>query len=99
MADKAKRLRKILDKKDLRGKLKSVDTLEEAHLILIDDRKYNCAIKLVGKDSYLGSLEYYEHTFPAEHIHFLVATNPRDRCHIEKHLLSNAFANMKITPK
>ena len=99
MADKSKRLRKILSKMRMKGMLKSVDTLEEAHLILIDDRKYSCSFNLVRKDFYLGSLEYYEHTFPAEQIHFLIATNPRDRAHIEKHFLSNAFANMKHASK
>ena len=94
MADKAKRLRKILDKKGMKGKLKLVGSLEEAHLILVDDRKYSGKIKLIGKDSYLGMLED-GHTFPEEHIYFTVSTNPRDKWHIEKHLLSNAFATMK----
>ena len=58
MADKEKRLRKILDKKEMRGKLKLVATIEEACLILVDDRRYNGTIKLMPKESYLGMLEY-----------------------------------------
>ena len=36
MADKEKRLRKILDKIYMKGLLKSVGTLEEAHIVLVD---------------------------------------------------------------
>ena len=57
MADKKKRLRKILDKKEMRGMLKSVGTLEEAHSILVDDRRYNGTIKLMPKESYLNIIE------------------------------------------
>ena len=35
MAEKGKRLRKILERAGLKGKLKQVESLEEAHLVLI----------------------------------------------------------------
>ena len=57
MADKKKRLRKILDKKEMRGMLKSMDTIEEAHLILVDDRRYDGSIRLMPKESYLNFVE------------------------------------------
>ena len=98
MADKARRLRKILVKKCVKGKLKSVGSLEEAHIVLVEDRQCSNKTKLIGKDSYLGMVEK-GYTFPEEDVHYLVSTNPRDRWHIEQKFLSNAFATIKHVPK
>ena len=98
MEDKDKRLRKILVKRGLKGKLKPVGSLEEAHIILVEDSKCITKTKLIGKDSYLGMIES-GHTFSEENIHFMVSTNPRDRWHIEQKFLSNAFATIKHVPK
>ena len=38
MADKGKRLRKILEKAGLKGQLKPARSLEEARIILIEDK-------------------------------------------------------------
>ena len=94
MADKKKRLRKILDKKEMRGKLKLVDTIEEAHLILVDDKRYNGTIKLMPKESYLRMVED-GHTILEENVYYLIPTNPRDRMNIEKSLITNSFADIK----
>ena len=93
MADKQKRLRKILDRKRMRGKLKLVDSLEEASSVLLDDRRYDATFKLLWKDSYLEMLEE-GHTVPEENVYFVVPTNPRDKFNIEKRLLTSSFANM-----
>ena len=94
MADKKKRLRKILDKKEMRGMLKSVDTIEEAHLILVDDRRYDGSIKLMPKESHLRMVEDGQ-TISEENVYYLIPTNPRDRMNIEKSLITNSFANIK----
>ena len=96
MADKEKRLRKILVKRGIKGKLKLVDTLEEAHIIIVENR--NDKTKLIGKDSYLGMVEN-GYTFPEETVYFTVSSNPRDKMHIEKTMLSNAFATTKSLPR
>ena len=98
MEDKAKRLRKILVKRGMKGKLKPVGSLEEAHIILVDDSRCASKIKLIGKDSYLGMVEN-GYTFPEEIIYFTVSSNPRDKMHIEQTMLSNAFATTKSLPK
>ena len=53
MADKEKQLRKILVKINMKGRLKLVATLEEAHLILVQDKRCASRTKLIGKDTYL----------------------------------------------
>ena len=94
MADKEKRLRKILVKICMKGKLKSVGSLEEAHLVLVEDRQCSSRTKLIGKDTYLIMIEK-GYTFPEEEVYYLVSTNPRDRKHIEQKFLTNAFAVVK----
>ena len=98
MEDKEKRLRKILVKRGIKGKLKPVDTLEEAHIIVVENRNDKKKTKLIGKDSYLGMVEN-GYTFPEETIYFTVSSNPRDKMHIEQTMLSNAFATTKSLPR
>ena len=81
MADKEKRLRKILDKMDMRGKLKSVATLKEAHFVLVDVQEKSrkcCIYKKVGYQQALTD----GYTFPEDRVHFLVHTNPSNRRHL-----------------
>ena len=88
MADKEKRLRKILDKMDMRGKLKSVATLEEAHFVLVDvqEKSYKyCIYQKVGYQQALTD----GRTFPEDRVHFLVHTNPRNRRHLVQNLIPN----------
>ena len=98
MEDKEKRLRKILVKICMKGKLKLVGSLEEAHLVLVGDRQCVSRTKLIGKDTYLLIIEK-GYTFPEEDVYYLVSTNPRDMKHIEQKFLTNAFAMVKPAPK
>ena len=98
MADKAKRLRKILVKKCLKGKLKPVGSLEEAHLIIVEDRQCVNKTMLIGRDSYREMIEN-GHTFPEEDVHYLVSTNPRNAWHVERHFLANSYGTMRSVPK
>ena len=97
MADKEKRFRKILSKKGWKGKLKLVATLEEAHLVLIDERGH-AKFHLTGKDSYLRWIEK-GYIFPEEEVYYLVSANPRNRQLVEQKYLTNAFANVKPKSK
>ena len=86
MADKEKRIRKILLKSGIKGVLKPVNTLEEARIIIIDGKP---AAKFVGVDTYKQWIDE-GHTFPEEYIHYLVSSNPRNRWHIEHRLITNS---------
>ena len=94
MADKEKRLRKILDKLGLKGRLKLVTSLDEAHLVLVQDKRCASRTKLIGKNSWLIFMER-GYTFPEEDVYYVISSNPRDRKHIEKKYLTNAFACMQ----
>ena len=94
MADKAKRLRKILDKLGLKGRLKLVASLDEAHLVLVQDKRCASRTKLIGKDGWLIFMER-GYTFPEEDVYYVISSNPRDRKHIEEKYLTNAFACMQ----
>ena len=98
MADKAKRLRKILVKKCLKGKLKPVGSLEETHLIIVENRQCVNKTMLIGRDSYREMVEN-GHTFPEEDIHYLVSTNPRNAWHVEQQFMSNSFGTMRSVLK
>ena len=91
MADKEKKLRKILEKIGRKGRLKLVATLEEAHLVLVEDKRCCKRSKLLGKGTYLEMIEK-GYTAPEEEVYYVTATNPRDRKTIEGRYLSNAFA-------
>ena len=88
MADKEKRLRKILDKIDMRGKLKSVATLEKAHIVLVDAPEKSCKYIIYIKDDYQRELTN-GYVFPEDRVHFLVHTNLRNRRQLEQNLMSN----------
>ena len=88
MADKEKRLRKILLNKGLKGKLKPVGTLEEADIIIVEDRNDKTKTKFIGKGIYLEMVKD-GYTFPEENMFFTVSSNPRDKKNIEQKLFSN----------
>ena len=94
MADTEKRLRKILTKLGLKGRLKLVASLDEAHLVLVQDKRCASRTKLIGKDSWLIFIER-GYTFPEEDVYYVISPNPRDRKHIEEKYLTNAFACMQ----
>ena len=94
MADKGKRLRKILVKKCLKGQLKPVESLEEAHIILTEDRQCINRTLIIGRDTYKRLVEEGR-TFPEDNVHFLVSTNPRNTWNIEQRFFTNAASSMK----
>ena len=94
MAEKGKRLREILVKKGMKGQLKPVGSLEEAHLILIVDKQRVTQYAFVGKDEYKKMVKN-GHTFTEDMVHFLVSANPRNRWHIERRLLTNKVGSIK----
>ena len=77
MVDKEKKLRKILLRAGLRGKLKMVNTLEEAYIVIVQHPhgSHNCVVYY--KDKYQEELNEGK-TFPEEHVYFTVPTNPRN---------------------
>ena len=95
MADKLKRLNKILVKTGLKGQLKPVETLDDAHIILLESKHSIDQTVFVGKDSYKKLIKDGD-TFPPDIVHFLVSANPRNRWHIEKSLLSNKACTSKF---
>ena len=93
MADKEKQFCKILLKKCLKGKLKLVATLEQAHFVLVH-RKGLSELLFVKKEAYLEMIER-GYNFPEEDVYFTVSSNPRDSKRIEERYLTNAFANIR----
>ena len=98
MADKRKRLQKILVKKGMKGQLRPVETLQEAHIILIENKQCVDKTALVGKDTYKELIEE-GHTFPSDIVHFLVSANPRNGWNIERRFLTNATGVTRRTQK
>ena len=96
MADKLKRLQKILVKKCLKGQLKPVETLDDAHIILLESKHSIDRAIFIGKDTYKELIED-GHTFPPDIVYFLVSANPRNRLHIERRLLSNKVCTSKFS--
>ena len=96
MADKAKRLRKILEKAGLKGQLKQVARIEDAHIILLTDPIRFTYLIFVGKDDYIETLATGEDDFIRDRmIYYLVSSNPRNRWSIEQRLLTNKFGMTK----
>ena len=71
MADKEKRFRKVILNAGFKGKLKLVDTLDEAHLVLVHDKQCASRTKLIGKDSWLIFTER-GYTFPEEDVYYVI---------------------------
>ena len=88
MADKGKRLRKILDKAGLKGQLKPARSLEEARVILIEDPQSVTKHAFYNKDAYKTVIAN-GYTFSEDMVHFLVSSNPRNSRNIERSLLTN----------
>ena len=89
MADKEKRLRKILDRRGLKGKLKSVKTLQEARVICLDSEESISKALFMGKDTYIRFLEA-GHTFLEDQVHYLISSNPKNARHIERQILTSS---------
>ena len=78
MADKEKRLRKLLNKINIKGKLKTVKTLGEASVIIIMDPHTIANSFLYDKAGYQTVLSRGV-TFPEDMVHFLTPINPRNK--------------------
>ena len=86
MADKEKRLRKILLNSCLKGKLKPVKTLEEAHIIIVQDPHCPGQNTFFNKLGYQTALDRGD-TFPEERVYFTVLSNPRNIREITKSII------------
>ena len=95
MVDKEKRLRKILSKVGLKGKLKSVKTYEESSILVVEDPCSVTKNVFFDKRGFEYALSNGE-TFPEDRVHFLVSTNPRNRQLVEQSVLSN---NRRLTER
>ena len=85
MADKEKRLRKILSRKGWKGRLKSVATLEEASIVVVETLADK---NLIFDKNGFKYMQSNGETFPEDRVYFLVSTNPRDRRLVEQSILS-----------
>ena len=83
MADKEKRIQKFLTKVWLKGKLKSVKTLEEATVIVVEDPHDKYKNVFYDREHYQITLER-SGPFPADQVHFLTSTNPRNKSLVER---------------
>ena len=83
MADKDKRIQKFLTKVGLKGKLKSVKTLEEATVVIVEDLRNQCNNVIYDVYHYQITLER-SGPFPADRVHFLTSTNPRNKGLVER---------------
>ena len=84
MADKEKRLRKILSRRGWKGMLKSVATLEEASIVVVETLADKNLI--FDKNGFIH-FQSNGKTFPEDRVHFLVSTNPRNKRLVEKSIL------------
>ena len=78
MADKKKRIRKFLDKINIKGKLKTVKTLDEASIVIILNPHTTVNSFLYDKAGYQAALSRGE-TFPEDQVYYLTPTNPRNK--------------------
>ena len=92
MADKEKRLRKILSKKGWKGRLKSVATLEQSHCVLVHIKELG-KLLFIKKEIYLELIER-GHTFPEEEVYFVVSSDPSSE-HIVQRYLAHGFSYYK----
>ena len=98
MADKEKRLRKILSKKGLKGLLKTVATLEEARIIVVENKQNISNSMLMGRDTYELCLQEGQ-TFPEDLVYYTISTNPRNTTNIERKIISNSYGIVRDLPK
>ena len=89
MADKDKRIKKILAKAGFKGKFKSVATLEEATLVVVEDPHDKAKNMVLRVPNYPIALKRFG-PFPTDRVHFLTSTNPRNKVLVERGLISQA---------
>ena len=88
MTDKIRRLEKILKKKGIKGWLKPVDSLENCHFVLVENKR--CV-----KNSFILKTEDYKilllergETYSPEIVHFLVNSNKRNVLNVNNSILT-----------
>ena len=97
MADKEKKLRKILLNLNLKGKLKPAKTLEEAQIIIVQKPNNPGINTFFSKLGYQSALENGV-TFPEERVYFTVSSNPRNTKQIVESILTKDSPTL-VTPK
>ena len=95
MAEKSKRLRKILEKGGLKGQLKQVGSLDEAQLVLIVNPAIGSQVMFASKDEYKQALENGVTYWEGKETYFLVSANPRNKKETTLRLLTNKFGMEK----
>ena len=98
MADKEKRIRKFLNKINIKGKLKTVKTLDEASIVIILDPHAAINSLFYDKAGYQSALIRGE-AFPEDRVHFLTPTNPRNNNLVARGLLykTRGLGNKPVT--
>ena len=87
MADKIKRLNKILNKLGMKGFLKPIENLEDSHFVIIEDKRCIHRSLLIETKKYKALLERGE-THPPDIVHFIVITNKRNVQNIKNNLFT-----------
>ena len=87
MADKEKRIQKFLNRLKMKGKLKSVKTLEEANIIIVEDLQCRGKNVFFNKQGYEQALSR-GNTFPEDSVHFMVPTNPRNTMEVARSIIT-----------
>ena len=96
MVDKEKRIQKFLTKVGLKGKLKSVKTLEEASVVIVEDPRNKCDNVIYDICHYQIALER-SGPFPADRIHFLTSTNPNNKGLVERGIFTKAKGSQMLS--
>ena len=94
MADKEKRLRKILTKIYMKGVVKRAKTLEESHLVLVENANDPSLYTFYKKEDYKEILDH-GYTFPDDLVHYLIPSNPRNRRKVEQSIMTNKFGEVR----
>ena len=95
MVDKEKRIQKFLTKVGLKGKLKSVKTLKEATVVVVEDPRTEANNVVYDIHHYQIALER-SGSFPTDRVHFLTSTNPRNKNLVEQGLFTKAKGSQML---
>ena len=95
MADKEKRIKKFLSKVGLKGKLKLVKTIEEATVVIVEDPHDKSDNAIYDIAHYKIMLER-SGPFPADQVHFLTSTNPRNKGLVERGIFTKTQGLMTL---
>ena len=91
MAERSRRLRKILERGGLKGQLKQVGSLDEAQLVLVLNPAIGSQFMFASKDEYKQALENGVTYWEGKETYFLVSANPRNKWGVVQRLLTNKF--------